>query len=116
MGREGDLFKDLDPIMEEPVLELDPVTVVSMISSGEDITTQSTNVSDISSIQSGHLLSEVFYGDSQLIVPRDLGFVSLTSYFNFLFFLYRTLLHQNTIEEVKVIYSKLQCPSWKNLY
>eukprot|EP00268_Persea_americana_P066628 TRINITY_DN9097_c0_g1_i1.p1 TRINITY_DN9097_c0_g1~~TRINITY_DN9097_c0_g1_i1.p1 ORF type:complete len:349 (-),score=81.30 TRINITY_DN9097_c0_g1_i1:274-1320(-) len=58
MGREGDLFKDLDPIMEEPVLELDPVTVVSMISSGEDITTQSTNVSDISSIQSGHLLSE----------------------------------------------------------
>lgn len=64
MGREGDLFKDLDPIMEEPVLELDPMTVVSMISSGEDITTQSTNVSDISSIQSGHLLSEVFYGES----------------------------------------------------
>ncbi|KAL0299673.1 UNVERIFIED_CONTAM: Zinc finger protein CO3 [Sesamum radiatum] len=61
---EGDLFKAPEPVIEEPAMGLDPVTAaISMISCGEDVMpTQSLAVSDIeSSIQSGQLLSEVFY-------------------------------------------------------
>ncbi|KAI3458015.1 hypothetical protein Pfo_014678 [Paulownia fortunei] len=61
---EGDLFKAPEPVIEEPVIGLDPMTAaISMISCGEDvISPQSLTVSDIeSSIESGQLLSEVFY-------------------------------------------------------
>lgn len=74
--------------MEEPALGLDPMTLASMINNDEDIAAQSIKVSVISTIQPEHLLSEVFYGDkSQLVLPRDLGFVSLTSYFQLVFLL-----------------------------
>ncbi|KAG8381150.1 hypothetical protein BUALT_Bualt06G0092500 [Buddleja alternifolia] len=61
---EGDLFKAPEPVIEEPVMNVDPMTAaMSMISCGEDvISLQSLTVSDIeSSIESGQLLSEVFY-------------------------------------------------------
>ncbi|XP_058095931.1 uncharacterized protein LOC131241215 [Magnolia sinica] len=66
LGGEGDLFKAPEPIIEEPEVgleSLDPMTVaISMISSGEDVISPETmKVTGIESIQSNHLLSEVFY-------------------------------------------------------
>ncbi|KAL6541514.1 hypothetical protein OROGR_011000 [Orobanche gracilis] len=61
---EEDLFKAPEPVIEEHVIGLDPMTAaISMMSSGEDgITPQSLTVSDIeSSIESGLLLNEIFY-------------------------------------------------------
>ncbi|XXG82362.1 hypothetical protein AAC387_Pa10g0328 [Persea americana] len=62
-GEEGDLFKAPVSIMEEPLLESDPMTAaISMFSSSEDaISGQMIKAADIDSFQSGHLLSEVFY-------------------------------------------------------
>ncbi|XP_051137898.1 uncharacterized protein LOC127256107 [Andrographis paniculata] len=57
----GDLFQA--PI-DDPIINIDPMTAaISMISCGDDIiSTQSLAVSDIeSSIESGQILSEVFY-------------------------------------------------------
>nr|XP_027190015.1 uncharacterized protein LOC101507417 isoform X2 [Cicer arietinum] len=54
---EGDLFKAPEPIIEEPDIDLDPMTAaISMISCGEDV--KST---DISILQNEQLLSDVFY-------------------------------------------------------
>ncbi|KAK1268641.1 Zinc finger protein CONSTANS-LIKE 5 [Acorus gramineus] len=63
LGCEGDLFKAPEPIIEEPLLDLDPVSAaISMISGGEDLTSGETiKVSDIGSTQNGPLLSDVFY-------------------------------------------------------
>ncbi|KAH6760502.1 hypothetical protein C2S51_017451 [Perilla frutescens var. frutescens] len=71
---EGDLFNAPQPVIEEPVMGLDPMTVaISMISCGEDaISPQSLSVSDIeSSIESGQLLSEVFYECRKDILAKD---------------------------------------------
>ncbi|GLT71808.1 hypothetical protein SLA2020_438010 [Shorea laevis] len=63
LGGEGDLFKAPEPIIEEPVVSLDPMTAaISMISCGEDvISSQGLKVADIESLQSEPLLSDVFY-------------------------------------------------------
>ncbi|KAJ4955192.1 hypothetical protein NE237_011975 [Protea cynaroides] len=63
LGGEGDLFKAAEPIIEEPVITLDPMTAaISMISCGEDvIPSQTINVTDMESIQSETLLSEFYY-------------------------------------------------------
>ncbi|XP_042053197.1 zinc finger protein CONSTANS-LIKE 9-like isoform X2 [Salvia splendens] len=64
LGGEGDLFKAPEPVIGEPLMAVDPMTAaISMISCGEDvISPQSLTVSDIeSSIESGKLISEVFY-------------------------------------------------------
>nr|QNN88929.1 CONSTANS-like protein [Oncidium hybrid cultivar] len=60
---EGDLFNAPEPIIEEPVLELDPITAaICMMASDEDvIAAEAMKVADIESIQNDHLLSEVFY-------------------------------------------------------
>ncbi|XP_057798714.1 uncharacterized protein LOC131014679 isoform X6 [Salvia miltiorrhiza] len=71
---EGDLFNAPEPVIEEPVVGLDPMTVaISMISCGEDvISPQSLSVSDIeSSIESGQLLSEVFYECRKDILAKE---------------------------------------------
>ncbi|KAL1553093.1 hypothetical protein AAHA92_13809 [Salvia divinorum] len=71
---EGDLFNAPQPVIEEPVMGLDPMTVViSMISWGEDaISPQSLSVSDVeSSIESGQLLSEVFYECRKDILAKE---------------------------------------------
>ncbi|XP_021909622.1 zinc finger protein HD1 [Carica papaya] len=63
LGGEGDLFKAPRPIIEEPLIGLDPMTVaISMISCGEDaMTSQGLKVADIGSIQSEQqFLNEVF--------------------------------------------------------
>uniref|UniRef100_A0A2N9J992 CCT domain-containing protein n=1 Tax=Fagus sylvatica TaxID=28930 RepID=A0A2N9J992_FAGSY len=61
LGGEGDLFAAPEPIIEEPVVSLDPMTAaISMI--GEDVmSTQGLKVSDIESLQNEQLFSEVFY-------------------------------------------------------
>lgn len=63
LGAEGDLFKAPEPILEEPVMGIDPMTAaLLMMPCGEDvISPQGLKVSDIESIQTEQLLSEVFY-------------------------------------------------------
>ncbi|XP_050224825.1 zinc finger protein CONSTANS-LIKE 1 isoform X2 [Mercurialis annua] len=63
LGGEGDLFKAAEAIIEEPLLDLDPMTAtISMISCGEEvISSQGLKVADIESIQNEQLLSEVYY-------------------------------------------------------
>ncbi|KAF5207094.1 Cct motif family protein [Thalictrum thalictroides] len=63
LGGEGDLFKAPEPIIEEPVAAYDPVvSAIAMISCGEDVISSETiNITDIDSMQSDSLLSEVFY-------------------------------------------------------
>ncbi|XP_022773905.1 uncharacterized protein LOC111316156 [Durio zibethinus] len=62
LGGEGDLFKAPEPIIEESIVSLDPVTAaISLISCGEDvITSQGLKAADIESIQNEQLL-EVLY-------------------------------------------------------
>ncbi|XWS48542.1 hypothetical protein CRYUN_Cryun13aG0087100 [Craigia yunnanensis] len=62
LGGEGDLFEAPEPIIEEPIMGLDPMTAaVSLISCGEDvITSQGFKAADIESIQNEQLL-EVLY-------------------------------------------------------
>uniref|UniRef100_A0A5B6ZVJ2 Putative zinc finger protein CONSTANS-LIKE 1 isoform X1 n=1 Tax=Davidia involucrata TaxID=16924 RepID=A0A5B6ZVJ2_DAVIN len=73
LGGEGDLFKAPEPIIEEPVERLDPMTAaISMISCGEDvISPQALKVADIESIQSEQLFSEVFYECKKDILAKD---------------------------------------------
>jgi len=63
LGEEGDLFKAPEPIIEEPVVSLDPMTAaISMVSCGEDVIShQALKVADIESLQKEQLLNEVFY-------------------------------------------------------
>lgn len=61
-GGEWDLFKAPEPIIEEPVIGLDPMSAASMMSCGEDvISSQGLKVADIESLQSEQLLDDVFY-------------------------------------------------------
>ncbi|KAF7816696.1 Zinc finger protein CONSTANS-LIKE 5 [Senna tora] len=63
LAAEGDLFKAPEPIIEEPVMDLDPMTAaISMISCGEDVvSSQGLKPTDIDALQNEQLLSEVFY-------------------------------------------------------
>lgn len=63
LGGAGDLFKAPEPVIEEPIARLDPMTAaISMISGPEDvISSQGLKASDIVSLQGEPLLSEVFY-------------------------------------------------------
>ncbi|KDP22145.1 hypothetical protein JCGZ_25976 [Jatropha curcas] len=63
LGGEGDLFKAPEPIIEESIVGLDPMTAaISMISCGDEvISSQGLKVADIESIQTEQFLSEVFY-------------------------------------------------------
>ncbi|XP_020239785.1 uncharacterized protein LOC109818663 [Cajanus cajan] len=59
---EGDLFKAPEPVIEEPAMDLDPVqAAISMISCGDDVSSQGLKSSDIDVLQNEQLLSEVFY-------------------------------------------------------
>ncbi|KAL3521638.1 hypothetical protein ACH5RR_019787 [Cinchona calisaya] len=74
LGGEGDLFKAPEPIIEEPVIGLDPMAAaISMISCGGDVIgPQDLKVSDIeSSIDNGQLLSEVFYECKNDILAKE---------------------------------------------
>lgn len=63
LGGEGDLFKAPEPIIEQPLISLDPMTsTISMISCGEDtISPQELKVTDIVSLQNEEFLNDVFY-------------------------------------------------------
>lgn len=72
LGAEGDLFKAPEPIIEEPMMGLDPMTAISMISCGDVIASQDLKVSDIeSSLDNGQLLSEVFYECKKDILAKE---------------------------------------------
>ncbi|XP_061356170.1 putative zinc finger protein CONSTANS-LIKE 11 [Gastrolobium bilobum] len=59
---EGDLFKAPEPIIQEPSVDLDPMqAAMSMISCGEDVSSQGLKSSDIDVLQNEQLLSDVFY-------------------------------------------------------
>lgn len=59
---EGDLFKAPEPIIEEPAMDLDPMqAAMSMISCGEDVSSQGLKSSEIDVLQNEQLLSEVYY-------------------------------------------------------
>ncbi|KAM1711971.1 hypothetical protein EV2_002187 [Malus domestica] len=74
LGGEWDLFKAPEPIIEEPAIGLDPMTAaISMISSGEDVTSsQGLKVADLESLQSEQLLNDVFY-DKDLLGKDAIG-------------------------------------------
>ncbi|XP_027334889.1 uncharacterized protein LOC113849287 isoform X2 [Abrus precatorius] len=62
LAAEGDLFKAPEPIIEEPVMDLDPMTAaISMISCGEDVSSQGLKSTDIDILQNEQLLSDIFY-------------------------------------------------------
>ncbi|CAH1439055.1 unnamed protein product [Lactuca virosa] len=63
LGGEGDLFKAPEPIIEQPLISLDPMTsAIAMITCGEDtISPQELKVTDIESLQNEEFLNDVFY-------------------------------------------------------
>ncbi|XP_072969134.1 uncharacterized protein [Typha angustifolia] len=62
LGGEGDLFKAPEPIIEESVFSSDPMeTAMSIISGGDDVTTEPLKAADLEAIQYDHLLSDVYY-------------------------------------------------------
>ncbi|XP_073292916.1 uncharacterized protein [Primulina huaijiensis] len=74
LGGEGDLFKAPEPVIEEPMMGIDPMTAaISMISCGENIISpQSLTASDIeSSIKNGQLLSDVFYECKKDLLAKE---------------------------------------------
>ncbi|KAH8492156.1 hypothetical protein H0E87_021658 [Populus deltoides] len=73
LGGEGDLFKAPKPIIEEPLVGIDPMaSAISMISCGEEvITSQGLKVTDIESIQNEQLLNEVFYECKKDLLEKE---------------------------------------------
>lgn len=62
LGGEGDLFKAPEPIMEEQVMGIDPMTAaITMISCGEEVINPQELKVDIETIQSEQFLREVLY-------------------------------------------------------
>nr|GME13296.1 zinc finger protein CONSTANS-LIKE 9-like isoform X1 [Ipomoea batatas] len=64
LGGEGDLFNVPEPLIEEPLLDIDPMTAaISMISCGDDVMShQGLKISDIeSSFENEQLFNDVFY-------------------------------------------------------
>ncbi|GMH08901.1 hypothetical protein Nepgr_010741 [Nepenthes gracilis] len=62
LGGEGDLFKAAEPIIEEPVMSLDPMAAaISMLSCGDGIMpAEGLKVGDMESLQNEQLFGEVF--------------------------------------------------------
>ncbi|KAF1865054.1 hypothetical protein Lal_00004428 [Lupinus albus] len=59
---EGDLFKAPEPIIEEPFMDLDPMTAaISIMSCGEDVSSQGLQSTDIDVLQKEQLLSDMLY-------------------------------------------------------
>ncbi|KAI3704840.1 hypothetical protein L1987_75069 [Smallanthus sonchifolius] len=72
LGGEGDLFKAPEPIIEQPLITLDPMTsTMSMISCVEDtISPQELKVTDIESLQKEEFLNDVFYECKNLLAKE----------------------------------------------
>ncbi|MBA0814005.1 hypothetical protein Gohar_019856 [Gossypium harknessii] len=71
LGGEGDLFKAPEPIIEEPIVDLNPMTAaISLSFCGEDvITSQGFKAADIESIQNEQFL-EVLYDCEKDLMAR----------------------------------------------
>ncbi|KAL2556243.1 CCT motif family protein [Forsythia ovata] len=83
LGGEGDLFNAPEPVIQEPLIGLDPMTAaISMISCGENIISpHALTVSAIeSSIESGQLLSEVYYECKKDILAKDATVTPLSEF------------------------------------
>lgn len=66
LGGEGDLFKAPEPILEETVLAIDPMSAaMSIMSCGDDVINDTIKVAEIQTIQNeiqnNNLLIDVFY-------------------------------------------------------
>ncbi|XP_022723604.1 uncharacterized protein LOC111280447 isoform X2 [Durio zibethinus] len=74
LGGEGDLFKAPEPIIEEPIMDLDPMTAaISLISCGEDvITSQGLKAADIESIQNVQLLEALYECEKDLMAQAGI--------------------------------------------
>ena len=59
LAAEGDLFKAPEPIIEEPIMDMS--AAISMMSCGEDVSSQGLKSTDIDILQNDQFLSEVFY-------------------------------------------------------
>ncbi|KNA17082.1 hypothetical protein SOVF_081890 [Spinacia oleracea] len=72
LGGEGDLFKAPEPIIEEPIGSLDPMSAaIAMISSVED---SGLKVSDMESLQNEQFLCDVFDGcENELLAKTTSG-------------------------------------------
>ncbi|MFS7914455.1 putative transcription factor C2C2-CO-like family [Helianthus anomalus] len=69
LGGEGDLFKAPEPIIQQPLITLDPM---SMISCGEDtISPQQLKVTAIESFQKEEFLNDVFYECKSLLAKES---------------------------------------------
>ncbi|KAG5375049.1 hypothetical protein IGI04_039645 [Brassica rapa subsp. trilocularis] len=75
IGEEGDLFKAPDPILEEPILAVDPLSAaLTMISCGEDSSQGLCELPDLDlgSLQSGQqLLDKAFYECEQDLMMKS---------------------------------------------
>ncbi|KAG7537763.1 CCT domain [Arabidopsis suecica] len=73
IGEEGDLFKAPDPILEEPILPVDPLSAaLTMISCGEDTSQGLCELPDLGSLQSGQqLLDKAFYECEQDLMMKS---------------------------------------------
>ncbi|CAK9146569.1 unnamed protein product [Ilex paraguariensis] len=72
LGGEGDLFKAPEPIIEASGVGLDPMmAAISMTSCGDVINPQALKVTDLESIQSEQLLSEVFYECKKDLLAKE---------------------------------------------
>lgn len=68
LGVEGDLFKAPEPIIEEPVLPLDPLSAaMTFISNGQDVMSETIKVADMESIQNEHLDDVLFECKKELL-------------------------------------------------
>lgn len=68
LGAEGDLFKAPEPIIEEPVLALDPMSAaMTIISNGQDVMTETIKVADMESIQNEHLNDVIYEFKKELL-------------------------------------------------
>ncbi|XWS37978.1 hypothetical protein CRYUN_Cryun19dG0090800 [Craigia yunnanensis] len=72
LGGEGDMFKAPEPIIEEPIVSLNPMTAaISLISCDEDvITSQGLEAADIESIQNEQLLEVLYECEKELMAQE----------------------------------------------
>ncbi|KAM7504865.1 hypothetical protein LguiB_003769 [Lonicera macranthoides] len=83
LGGEGDLFKAPEPIIEEPIVGLDAIPMISSCGEDDIISSQVLKVSDIELIQCDQLLSEVFYECKKDLLAKEATETPLSEVLNF---------------------------------
>lgn len=87
LGIEGDLFKAPEPIIDQPLTTLDPMTAaMAMISCGEDvISSQEFCVTDIESLQNEDFLNDVFHDYKDILAKGETETSPLSEVLNYKF-------------------------------